>query len=67
MTKRVQEPSKALEILAYATRKNDMEMANMAARFTIDFLPEKVFPVLEPQGFLNWVCRMILLGEGCES
>jgi hypothetical protein len=54
----------ALEILAYATRKNNMEMANMAAQHTRALSPQQVYGALEPQAFLNWVCRSFYAAKG---
>src|SRR5580700_188841 len=41
------DPQTALEILAYATRKEDLEMANSVVKYTVALSPKTVFQSLE--------------------
>jgi hypothetical protein len=52
---RVIEPSRALVILAYGTRHNDVVLMNKAAEHTLEVPAQQVFAALAPDAFLAWV------------
>jgi hypothetical protein len=59
----VSTPAKALQILAYAVKHDDEDLANLAAQHTINISPTLVFEALPGKQFLEWVTSLFYLAQ----